>query len=64
MRTDPDSVGGYPELVEPVVPMLKAAYEKIDYKVPETLVDAFDVTVTAVQAMLAEEAATNNPDTE
>jgi hypothetical protein len=32
--------------------------------VPETLVDAFDVTVTAVQAMLAEEAATNNPDTE
>jgi hypothetical protein len=60
-RADLDAVGGYPELTEPVAPMLKEAYGKIDYKVPETMVDAFDATVTAIQIMLAAEAAANNP---
>ncbi|MEO8081136.1 MAG: hypothetical protein ABI641_11440 [Caldimonas sp.] len=58
-RRDPAAVGGYPELVEPVAPMLKEAYAGIDYKEPRTMVTAFDATVTAIQIMLTAEAASN-----
>jgi hypothetical protein len=58
-RSDPHAVGGYPAMVKPVLPMLTKAYGQIMYEKPDTLVEAFDATVSAIQAMLAAEAAAN-----
>lgn len=58
-KNDKNAIGGYPEIVSPVLPILKPAYAAIDYDNPGTLVDAFEATMKAVKAILDAEAKSN-----
>jgi hypothetical protein len=47
-------VGGYPEIAEPAAKMLQAAYKNIVPGAPQSMVDAVEATIKAVEFMAAE----------
>jgi hypothetical protein len=53
-NSDPHFVGAYPEIAEPAARMLQEAYRNIVPDAPQSMVDAVEATITAVEFMAAE----------
>ncbi len=58
------TVGGYPELIKPALPMIKRAVELMNVfdDIPRVVSEGFETICEAIKMMTSLEAATNNPD--